>query len=320
MQRGIQVSGAGRARALAARCPRRPPVQPGRRRRRAARVARRETPPRGAARRAGAPRRRQTPARARLPARRAPRRRGRGRARRRWRGVPSCRCPADPRPAPARRLPSPPRPAARRRPPAGRRARASCAGAPIVARPNPFGSCAESLRPIHGDGDPPPADDLPRALAPTGTCHGSKRSKKRRIGMRTPLCDVLGIDVPVICAPFGPWEEVELAAAVCAAGGLGSLGTAVRPLPDLQAQWARLRRLHDPPLRHQPHRAAVRPGGVRGDPGSTPGGHLLPPGRPRRAGRARPPRRDPLDTAGHGRHPGAAGRGARRGRDRRPGR
>jgi nitronate monooxygenase/enoyl-[acyl-carrier protein] reductase II len=59
--------------------------------------------------------------------------------------------------------------------------------------------------------------------------------------MRTQLCDLLGIETPVICAPFGPWDEVDLAAAVCEAGGLGSLGTAVRPLPDLQAQWARLR-------------------------------------------------------------------------------
>ena len=52
--------------------------------------------------------------------------------------------------------------------------------------------------------------------------------------MRTRLCDVLGIDVPIICAPFGPWDSVDLAAAVCAAGGLGSLGTAVRPVPQLQ--------------------------------------------------------------------------------------
>jgi nitronate monooxygenase/enoyl-[acyl-carrier protein] reductase II len=59
--------------------------------------------------------------------------------------------------------------------------------------------------------------------------------------MRTSLCDVLGIDVPVICAPFGPWDEVALAAAVCEAGGLGSLGTAVRPLEELRGQWARLR-------------------------------------------------------------------------------
>jgi nitronate monooxygenase/enoyl-[acyl-carrier protein] reductase II len=66
--------------------------------------------------------------------------------------------------------------------------------------------------------------------------------------MRTPLCDVLGIDVPVIGAPFGPWEEVDLAAAICAAGGLGSLGTAIRPLPELRDQWARLRARTDRPF------------------------------------------------------------------------
>jgi enoyl-[acyl-carrier protein] reductase II len=36
--------------------------------------------------------------------------------------------------------------------------------------------------------------------------------------LRTSLCDLLGIDAPVICAPFGPWEEVELAAALRTAG------------------------------------------------------------------------------------------------------
>lgn len=71
--------------------------------------------------------------------------------------------------------------------------------------------------------------------------------------MRTPLCDVLGIEVPVIGAPFGPWDSVDLAAAICAAGGLGSLGTAVRPVPELQRQWARLRRRTDRPfaINHQ---------------------------------------------------------------------
>jgi nitronate monooxygenase/enoyl-[acyl-carrier protein] reductase II len=59
--------------------------------------------------------------------------------------------------------------------------------------------------------------------------------------LHTPLCELLGIEVPIICAPFGPWDEVALAAAVCAAGGLGSLGTAARPLPDLREQWRRLR-------------------------------------------------------------------------------
>lgn len=66
--------------------------------------------------------------------------------------------------------------------------------------------------------------------------------------LHTRLCEVLRIDAPIICAPFGPWPEVELAAAVCGAGGLGSLGTAVAPLPVLREQWARLRELTDRPF------------------------------------------------------------------------
>jgi len=66
--------------------------------------------------------------------------------------------------------------------------------------------------------------------------------------VHTRLCDLLGIDVPLLLAPFGPWEQVDLAAAVCEAGGLGSLGTAARPLSDLRAQWARLRALTDRPF------------------------------------------------------------------------
>src|SRR5258708_36295594 len=66
--------------------------------------------------------------------------------------------------------------------------------------------------------------------------------------LQTPLCDLLGIDVPLILAPFGPWEEVELAAAVCKAGGLGSLGTAARTVPELGGQWASLRERTDRPF------------------------------------------------------------------------
>ena len=46
--------------------------------------------------------------------------------------------------------------------------------------------------------------------------------------LRTPLCDLLGISVPIVLAPFGPWDQVDLAAAVCESGALGSLGTAIR--------------------------------------------------------------------------------------------
>ncbi|MEV4261483.1 nitronate monooxygenase [Kribbella sp. NPDC049584] len=62
------------------------------------------------------------------------------------------------------------------------------------------------------------------------------------------LTSLLGIDVPIVLAPFGPWEEVELAAAVCNAGGLGSLGTALRSAKELQEQWRRLRDLTDRPF------------------------------------------------------------------------
>ena len=61
--------------------------------------------------------------------------------------------------------------------------------------------------------------------------------------LRTPLCDRLGIEAPIVGAPFGPWEQVELAAALCEAGALGSLGTGLRTVPELQAQWTRLREM-----------------------------------------------------------------------------
>ena len=56
------------------------------------------------------------------------------------------------------------------------------------------------------------------------------------------------IDVPIVLAPFGPWDEVDLAAAVCEAGALGSVGTAVRSVAELHEQWQRLRELTDRPF------------------------------------------------------------------------
>ncbi len=55
------------------------------------------------------------------------------------------------------------------------------------------------------------------------------------------LCSLLGVDLPLVLAPFGPWDQVRLAAAVSNAGGLGSVGTAVRSVAELQQQWALLR-------------------------------------------------------------------------------
>jgi nitronate monooxygenase/enoyl-[acyl-carrier protein] reductase II len=66
--------------------------------------------------------------------------------------------------------------------------------------------------------------------------------------MRSALCDVLGIEVPIVLAPFGPWDQVDLAAAVCEAGALGSLGTAVRSVDQLRHQWEQLRARTDRPF------------------------------------------------------------------------
>ena len=66
--------------------------------------------------------------------------------------------------------------------------------------------------------------------------------------VRTRLCDLLNIDVPIVLAPFGPWDEVDLAAAVCEAGAMGSVGTAVRSVTELREQWQRLRELTDRPF------------------------------------------------------------------------
>lgn len=66
--------------------------------------------------------------------------------------------------------------------------------------------------------------------------------------LRTRLCDLLDLDVPVVVAPMGPWDETALAVAACGAGALGSLGTALRRPAELLAQWERVRELTDRPF------------------------------------------------------------------------
>ena len=46
--------------------------------------------------------------------------------------------------------------------------------------------------------------------------------------LRTSLCDLLGIDVPIILAPMGTCTSAEFAAAVSNAGGLGGIGSLFR--------------------------------------------------------------------------------------------
>jgi len=66
--------------------------------------------------------------------------------------------------------------------------------------------------------------------------------------LHTPLCDLLGIDFPVIQAGMGLFTSAELVAAVSNAGGLGSLGASQRPVDDLRRQLALTRTLTDRPF------------------------------------------------------------------------
>jgi len=66
--------------------------------------------------------------------------------------------------------------------------------------------------------------------------------------LRTRLCELLGIEHPVIQASIGPWSSAELVAAVSNAGGLGSVGTSLWSTEDVREQIARLRELTDRPF------------------------------------------------------------------------
>lgn len=58
--------------------------------------------------------------------------------------------------------------------------------------------------------------------------------------IRTPVCELLGIRVPIVQAGMGSFTSAELVAAVTNAGGLGSLGAANRPLDDFRRHLARI--------------------------------------------------------------------------------
>ena len=104
--------------------------------------------------------------------------------------------------------------------------------------------------------------------------------------MRTRLCDLLGIDVPIIQASLGPWTSVELSAAVSNAGGLGTIGTVLMSTERVVELIGRMRELTDRPFAvnysargpfdPQSFEAtlAARPAAIsfaHGDPGDLPG-------------------------------------------------
>jgi NAD(P)H-dependent flavin oxidoreductase YrpB (nitropropane dioxygenase family) len=67
--------------------------------------------------------------------------------------------------------------------------------------------------------------------------------------LHTPLCDLLGIDVPIFAAPMGFITGPELAAAVSNAGGLGIMSFSGSLPPVLHEQIRRRARI--PPAARQ---------------------------------------------------------------------
>ena len=66
--------------------------------------------------------------------------------------------------------------------------------------------------------------------------------------LRTALCELLGIEHPIIQAGMGPYTSAGLAAAVCNAGALGTISTFLRPVQDLRRQLDLLRDLTSRPF------------------------------------------------------------------------
>jgi enoyl-[acyl-carrier protein] reductase II len=98
---------------------------------------------------------------------------------------------------------------------------------------------------------------------------------------RTPLCDLLGIELPIILAPMGSATSAEFAAAVSNLGGLGGIGSLFRATAAVRRDIDAIRELtqrpyainHIPPLLDQEafrHTLAARPPVISfalGDPG-----------------------------------------------------
>ena len=66
--------------------------------------------------------------------------------------------------------------------------------------------------------------------------------------MRTPICDLLGIEVPIIQAAIGGITCPELAAAVSGAGGLGTIAMTGRGADGTQSAIDRTRALTNRPF------------------------------------------------------------------------
>ncbi len=68
------------------------------------------------------------------------------------------------------------------------------------------------------------------------------------MSFRTPICDLLGMDVPILLAGMGGVSFAEVCAAVSNAGGYGTLGMASQSPDEIRRQMRRVRELTDKPF------------------------------------------------------------------------
>lgn len=66
--------------------------------------------------------------------------------------------------------------------------------------------------------------------------------------LHTELCDLIAIESPIIQAAIAPYTSADLVAAVSNAGGLGSLGSTLRPVDDLKREVAKINGLTKRPF------------------------------------------------------------------------
>src|SRR4030095_3724578 len=89
----------------------------------------------------------------------------------------------------------------------------------------------------------------------------------RTMSFRTALCDLLGIEYPIVQSGMGAIAGPELVAEVCRAGGLGTLAGLNVPPDDLRRMIRRVRELTDRPFGvnlwlHRDLRPPIDPAGI----------------------------------------------------------
>ena len=97
---------------------------------------------------------------------------------------------------------------------------------------------------VHSASDP----EVRTPRGPQGRCMASTHLDRTLMPLTTPLCALLGIEVPIIQAPIGAASSPELAAAVSGAGGLGMLAQTFFDAAQVRERLRRTRSLTSRPV------------------------------------------------------------------------